>query len=173
MMMIFFYKIETTKERSENSITESYKTIVTEESEFIKSGQTIRSLCTRNFLLRDSSKQRRRMAKSDETDIVVRLGCSRGGWAEIVGLRFYRRRRSVETCRKSRSPAACGCHPDSRLNERFVPGARQKNAILILEIPESVHPQHMSHEAKKPRRSRGIRRKTARGSLTFTIRRIC
>ena len=28
------------------------------------------------------------MAKSDETDIVVRLGCSREGWAEIVGLVF-------------------------------------------------------------------------------------
>lgn len=28
------------------------------------------------------------MAKSDETDIVVRLGCSREGWAKIVGLVF-------------------------------------------------------------------------------------
>lgn len=119
--------------------------MITNGTEFITNSRRFEAYIRVLFFLIPRS--RRRMAKSDDTDIVVRLGSLRGARAEIVGLVFIGRRRSVETCRKSRSPAACGCHPDSRLNERFVPG-RQKNAILILEIPESVRPQHMSPSEK-------------------------
>lgn len=65
------------------------------------------------------------MAKSDEADIVVRLGSFVEGGRDRRA-RFYQLRRPVETCRKSRSPAACGCHPDSRQNERFVLRAPEK-----------------------------------------------
>lgn len=98
----------------------------------------------------------RRMAKSDEGDIVVRLRFFRRRRERSFGadeIRFYRRRRSAENLSKnSVSSRVCGCHPDSCENERFV--GRQKNAILIREIPESVRQQtHVTEGKKKPQPS--------------------